>query len=40
MRPSCEFDTARRTPEWGIGASERWERALNEAARGCEAVLS
>jgi len=26
-------------PERGIAAGERWERALNEAARRCEAVL-
>src|SRR5262245_41853265 len=26
-------------PARGIGAGERWERALNEAARRCEAVL-
>ena len=26
-------------PERGIGAGERWERALNEAASRCEAVL-
>ena len=26
-------------PERGIGAGERWERALNEAAHRCEAVL-
>ena len=25
-------------PERGIAAGERWERALNEAARRCEAV--
>ena len=29
-----EFD-----PERGIASGERWERALNEAARRCEAVL-
>jgi hypothetical protein len=27
-------------PERGIAAGERWERALNEAARRCEAKLS
>ena len=26
-------------PERGIAAGERWERALNEAASRCEAVL-
>jgi hypothetical protein len=26
-------------PDRGIAAGERWERALNEAARRCEAVL-
>src|SRR5262249_61497207 len=26
-------------PDRGIAACERWERALNEAARRCEAVL-
>jgi hypothetical protein len=28
-----------RDPERGIVAGERWERALNEAANRCEAVL-
>jgi len=27
-------------PERGIAAGERWERALNQAANRCEAVLS
>ena len=26
-------------PDRGIAAGERWERALNEAARRCEAVV-
>ncbi|MDP4360695.1 toll/interleukin-1 receptor domain-containing protein, partial [Escherichia coli] len=26
-------------PNRGIAAGERWERALNEAARRCEAVI-
>jgi hypothetical protein len=26
-------------PQRGISAGERWERALNEAARRCEAVI-
>ncbi|MEQ1731907.1 MAG: toll/interleukin-1 receptor domain-containing protein, partial [Vicinamibacterales bacterium] len=26
-------------PDRGIAAGERWERALNEAARRCEAVI-
>ena len=26
-------------PERGVAAGERWERALNEAARRCEAVV-